>query len=971
MSAIPISPAKYPEAAVLPAPDSEVEALQADIAALVPKLWKFDGGTPLSDLLKIIARARSLGAEGFPLLKGFARRLHETRAFDDLYVLTSEMLSYGMSDENGDIERWEIQALIELGVYETALDFARRMMAWGAKTNKGREGYAAVGRIYKQMYVDGVTGKSREEPATLALYLERSFAAYMHVWRADKTPATAYHAVNALAIGSRAVLDGVSKENPSLNALADDILNILSHPANEDGWTWATRAEAFIALGRHQDAAQAYAAFAFAPEASLFQLHAAVRQLEQIWKLNGDDAAKGASVRVLKAAIIAKLGEGEARTSLDPKVARLPGREGEPGGSQLVEARPPRFEASQVNMSAKEAGLIGKEIAAAPHGASQMRGLQQVFENNAPLGLKALRNGLARARAVCRIHTSIGGEDKGFASGFAVVGKLLNEAWGDEPVIVTNNHVISSRPNRASQRAELCQAVFVSPETGEERRIGFARVLWESDIDAHDIVVLEPADELPEGAEPLNMLPRMGLPPRMTDDSGIGRVYVIGFPAAGELSFSFADNILLDHDAPEGCDVTAQADGSRRVSGVTADPVRMHYKAPTKEGSSGSPVFDFNDYALLGVHRRGLPDMPRLRGRDGAYAANEGVWVESIRAAIAESEASGDVESAPGTPTRWRAIASAAATMATPLKSAAIAVGGAVSAQAGKLRLITGMPGMSATGMSPVATQILRSGKASAEEVKAVGSESIVGLDDRTRIFDTNMAPWRMICAIRCYWGSRLSVGTGALIGPNILLTAGHVVFPRDKRSAPDEIEIIPALNGGQRPYGAMKATQIWIHPRWQESFELQNDVAAIELDTPVGNELGWLGLASRTPEELRFEWAHVTGYPGEKQEAPAAPGGRETAPVIAAQLWHHAAPVINVLNNRIFYAADTTPGQSGAPIYTYDPAQSPVPVVVGVHAYGKASTPVAVGNANSGAWIDPALFDLISCWRDEAAGAQ
>jgi glutamyl endopeptidase len=455
----------------------------------------------------------------------------------------------------------------------------------------------------------------------------------------------------------------------------------------------------------------------------------------------------------------------------------------------------------------------------------------------------------------------------------------------------------------------------------------------------------------------------------MADDSGIGRVYVIGFPAAGELSFSFADNILLDHDAPEGCDVTALANGSRRVTGVTADPVRMHYRAPTTAGSSGSPVFDFNDYALLGVHRRGLPDMPRLRGRNGIYAANEGVWIESIRAAIAESEATNAAESAPDLPKRWRSIATTAAnTVAAPLKSAAIALGGTSSGPSGKSRLITGMPGLGATGMSPVATQILRSGKASAEEVKAVGSESIVGLDDRTRIFDTNMAPWRMICAIRSYWGTRLSVGTGALIGPNILLTAGHVVFPRDKRSAPDEIEIIPALNGGQRPYGTVKATQVWIHPRWQQGFELQSDVAAIELDKAIGHELGWFGLASRTPEELRFEWAHVTGYPGEKQEAPAAPGGRETAPVVAAQLWHHAAPVLNVLTNRIFYAADTTPGQSGAPIYTYDPSQSPVPVIVGVHAYGKASTPVAVGNANSGAWVDPELFDLISAWREEAA---
>jgi V8-like Glu-specific endopeptidase len=810
------------------------------------------------------------------------------------------------------------------------------------------------------MYVNGASGRTREEPAMLALYLERSFTAYMHVWQTEKSPATAYHAANALAIGCRAVADGVSPDDPELKALAEDILNVLSHVKDEDGWTWATRAEAFVALGRDQDAAQAYATFAFASEVSLFQLHSAVRQLEEVWKFNGEDLKKGASVRVLKAAIVAKLGEGEARGATDSKIRLLPSSD---LALPSAEAFTPVFEASQVSMSAKEAGLIGKEIAGSTQGAGQTRGLQQVFESNAPLGLKALRNGLARARAVCRIHTSIGGEDKGFASGFAVIGKLLNDAWGDRPVIVTNSHVISSRPNKASQRAELCEAVFVNPDTAEEMRVAFARVLWESDIDAHDIVVLEPAGDLPAGVDCLSTLPRTSLPPRMTDDSGIGRVYVIGFPAAGELSFSFADNIFLDHDAPEGCDVTTLANGSRRVTGVTADPVHMHYKAPTTAGSSGSPVFDFNDYALLGVHRRGLPDMPRLRGRGGVYAANEGVWIESIRAAIAESEAAGDAEASSGAK-RWRAVVStAAATVTAPLKTAAISIGGAT---AEKARLLAGMPGRSAIGMSPVAAQILRSGKATAEEVKAVGSESIVGLDDRTRIFDTNMAPWRMLCAIRCYWGSRLSVGTGALIGPNILLTAGHVVFPRDRRSAPDEIEIIPALNGAQRPYGAAKANRIWIHPRWQEGFELQSDVAAVELDQPVGLELGWFGLASRTPEELRLEWAHVTGYPGEKQEAPAAAGGRETAPVVAAQLWHHAAPILNVVNNRIFYAADTTPGQSGAPIYTFDPAVSPVPVIVGVHAYGKASTPVAVGNANSGAWIDPALFDLIASWREE-----
>jgi hypothetical protein len=133
-----------PEAAVLPATDGERIALKSAISSLIPTLWKFDASNSLSSLLKIIAQARTMGAGGFDILKDFARRLRESRAFDDLYVLTSEMHAAGMIDI--DIQRWEIQALIELGVYETALDLARPMIAPGPKSDAGRDGYSAIGR---------------------------------------------------------------------------------------------------------------------------------------------------------------------------------------------------------------------------------------------------------------------------------------------------------------------------------------------------------------------------------------------------------------------------------------------------------------------------------------------------------------------------------------------------------------------------------------------------------------------------------------------------------------------------------------------------------------------------------------------------------------------------------------------------------------------------------------------------------
>jgi V8-like Glu-specific endopeptidase len=47
------------------------------------------------------------------------------------------------------------------------------------------------------------------------------------------------------------------------------------------------------------------------------------------------------------------------------------------------------------------------------------------------------------------------------------------------------------------------------------------------------------------------------------------RVYVIGDPRGGKMSFSMPDNLLLDHASP-----------------------LLHYRAPTEGGSSGSPVFN-------------------------------------------------------------------------------------------------------------------------------------------------------------------------------------------------------------------------------------------------------------------------------------------------------------------------------------------------------------------------------------------
>jgi V8-like Glu-specific endopeptidase len=89
------------------------------------------------------------------------------------------------------------------------------------------------------------------------------------------------------------------------------------------------------------------------------------------------------------------------------------------------------------------------------------------------------------------------------------------------------------------------------------------------------------------------------------------RLYIIGHPGGRNLSFSLFDSLWLD-----------------------ADETKLHYRTPTEGGSSGSPVFDQENWTLVALHHAGLQNMPRLHNQPGTYEANEGIAVNAIREAI-------------------------------------------------------------------------------------------------------------------------------------------------------------------------------------------------------------------------------------------------------------------------------------------------------------------------------------------------
>ena len=273
-------------------------------------------------------------------------------------------------------------------------------------------------------------------------------------------------------------------------------------------------------------------------------------------------------------------------------------------------------------------------------------------------------------------------------------------------------------------------------------------------------------------------------------------------------------------------------------------------------------------------------------------------------------------------------------------------------------------------------TTVGSAGSASAEESRSrrllvasgksgpIGSplESVIGTDERVRILDTELSPWRRICALRMRAPSgAMALGTGWFVGPKTLVTAGHCVHSTQFFGGwADTIEVIPGLIGAgpaatMRPFGSVSSTRFSSVDKWIESEDADFDIGCIHLEEPLGNTVGWFAVGVRPAEELTGFMVNISGYPGDRGN------GNEQ--------YHAVNRVLQVSDRRIFYDVDTFGGQSGAPVWIQETPDS-APVAVGVHAYGIGGTPGSFGiTANSAPRIIPEVFDTISGWIEQDGG--
>jgi hypothetical protein len=507
----------------------------------------------------LIARIYSTG-EPYPLnpAKKLLSTLRKRRFFEQMERLADAFIQTGAGSNT--VRRLYVQALLDQGHFTAALLVLERLIAdtEGTDPVENAEAKGLMGRAYKQLYVNAIApavGRNQK-------WLDQAATAYYGPYKLEPK-SYAWHGINVVAVAHRSIRDNVPLTTPGLPlppTLAREILDrIETKDATDsaDHWDYGTAIEASLALGESKNALKWARKYVEEQKADAFEFSSTLRQLEEVWGL--------------------------------PRASDTEGKKNEEAILSLLRATILERESGNVEKSAKDLRSELIELKSVD--------LERVFGADRFVSLDWYRRGLTRCTGVARIGREA---TRGVGTGFLLMGAALHPTLGEELYLLTNSHVVSPSPQLPDTVRPVDAIITFEGLSGAEGKSWTVKkLIFNSPISELDATLLQLDRSVP-GVEPYPIAPAL------PDRNGERRLYVVGHPLGGGLSFSLQDNLLLDWD--------------QRL---------VHYRTPTEPGSSGSPVFD-DQWRLIALHHAGRSDMPRLNGKPGTYEANEGINILAI-----------------------------------------------------------------------------------------------------------------------------------------------------------------------------------------------------------------------------------------------------------------------------------------------------------------------------------------------------
>lgn len=223
---------------------------------------------------------------------------------------------------------------------------------------------------------------------------------------------------------------------------------------------------------------------------------------------------------------------------------------------------------------------------------------------------------------------------------------------------------------------------------------------------------------------------------------------------------------------------------------------------------------------------------------------------------------------------------------------------------------------------------------------------TVLGTDDRVTVTDTTAFPYSAIVQVRVDFdgdGSFDGWGSGVMISPNDVLTAGHVLWDSYYGYARN-IEVIPARDGDSEPFGTVSGTAWHVPDAYVATGgSFSYDIGVINLSATVGLSTGTFAVAATSAVDLVGDTVTTAGFPGDLSSD-------------GSVMVTTSGTVDGTIgSSRIYYdgTLDTYGGQSGSPLWVTVNGET---TAVGVHTAGGASY-------NAGTVVTSDFYALISGW--------
>lgn len=203
---------------------------------------------------------------------------------------------------------------------------------------------------------------------------------------------------------------------------------------------------------------------------------------------------------------------------------------------------------------------------------------------------------------------------------------------------------------------------------------------------------------------------------------------------------------------------------------------------------------------------------------------------------------------------------------------------------------------------------------------------------------NVNTYPYSAVVHIvSVYSDNSAQAGSGFVIGPDTVVTAGHCIYDEDL-GMPVYVRICVKFTGTYNSY--YETEEVVMPTKYVQNSDVNYDWAILTIEDDIGEETGWLGFQANdyiVGNKLINKSIEIVGYPN-----PNLAGG-------TLRIQYKTQGTVLVQDNmKIYYNASTLKGMSGGPILGDNY------IVYGVHSLGPEN------DNNSGCYINLALYSLL-----------